>query len=152
MEDTIKETVDADLTMEKLIQKAINKDLEQNSKGKHIKVKAEKDWRYKHYKNLLEIISPENLANTIAKARNKGKNYVIIYEQLDIMPFLAGGETRHIITKYNPYGKGTIHDILTTLLPKGYEAHYRYDFFYFAYIIYISWGEIPLWDLFMGMK
>ena len=145
--------------MDDLIQESIKKQIADKNERQVQKVKyeaekplreAKKKYQSKcdFYDELYAKISETKLVDAIAKATIKGKNYLILDIALFLIPFYGEFRRKKLVHKFDPYGKGTIYDILTKSLPAGYEVLDNESSVFYDYTLGISWGEISCWDRF----
>ena len=148
--------------MESLIDQSIAERIDYEEKKRQQKLIDEdpvnqrnkyKQWKLERkcavYDEFLENISAKNVATKIAEAKVKGKNYAILHNFSVNKLFGYVHGRKKIATKFDPYDKGTIFDLLTKSLPTGYQVHidepWKPNWFY-EFRLYISWGELTFWD------
>ncbi len=94
------------------------------------------------YDELLQNISSENIFNLIDK--NKSKNYVILHKvSFVVMPCFVT-KRKKLFYNFDPFGKGTIYNLLSKSLPENYTIHV-YEPFYvdeYIFVLYISWNKL----------
>lgn len=146
--------------MEDLIEKYILKHAEDREKHEVEKIKYEEEaplryYQEKHkrkcliYDNILRNVSVVTLADKIGKAKFDSENYVVIYREIfsKLIDSVEFG-VKELIYNFDPYNKGTIYQVLSKSLPKGYKIHVDEPWSIHLYqcVLYISWSELSTLD------
>lgn len=142
-----------------MIEKAINNTLEDIRKKQleYEEYNANEEERRKEdkinrklavYNELLQNISSENLLNSIAEAKIKNKNYVVLNEVAFVMLECYITARKKLVYEYDPYGKGSIYDLLLKSVPDECKIHVDepWSMNDYEFKLYISWNKLSIKD------